>query len=368
MSAPDLTIVVPTFKERDNVEELIRRVTAALGGVSWEMVFVDDDSPDGTADLVFAISRGDPRIRAIRRIGRRGLSSACIEGICSSSAPYIAVMDADLQHDEGILPRMLDALKASGTDLAIGSRYVEGGSTGTMPGLRAKMSRFATWIGSSWLGVGTTDPMSGFFMFRREFFYEVVRDLSGKGFKILLDLIASAKREVKFIDVPYDMRARERGDSKLSAMVLWEYLLLLCEKSFGNFVPVRFIFFVMMGLLGALLHLAVLTSLFYRAGVPFIPAQSAAVIVAMTANFFFNNYFTYADRRLKGANILRGITIFYLTCAVGAAINLMVATYLYHRGILVPFAGLLGAAVGAIWNYTLSTQYAWRQSGPRAAG
>jgi dolichol-phosphate mannosyltransferase len=368
MSAPELTIVVPTFNERENIEELIRRVTSALSAVSWEMVFVDDDSPDGTADLVFEISRGDPRIRGIRRIGRRGLSLACVEGICSSNAPYVAVMDADLQHDEAILPRMLEALKTGGGDLAIGSRYVQGGSTGEMPGLRAKMSRFATWIGSRWLGVATTDPMSGFFLLRREFFYEVVRDLSGKGFKILLDLIASAKREVRFVDVPYDMRARVRGDSKLNAMVLWEYLLLLCEKSFGKIVPVRFIFFVMMGLLGALLHVAVLTSLFYSFEVSFLAAQTAAVVVAMTANFFFNNYFTYADRRLKGARILRGIAIFYLTCAAGAAINLMVATYLYHRGIYVPLAGLLGAAVGAIWNYTLSTQYAWRQSGPRLAG
>jgi len=367
MASPELTIVVPTFKERANVEELIRRVGAVLDGVDWEMVFVDDDSPDGTADLVFEISRRDPRVRGIRRIGRRGLSSACIEGICSSNAPYIAVMDADLQHDEGILPRMLQTLKTGGHDLVVGSRYAEGGSTGTMPGIRAKMSRFATWIGSRWLGVGTTDPMSGFFMLKREFFYEVVRDLSGKGFKILLDLIASAKREVKFADVPYDMRARMHGDSKLDTMVLWEYLLLLCEKSFGKVVPVRFIFFVMIGLLGALLHVAVLTTLYYTTGTEFAVAQGTAAFVAMTANFFFNNMFTYADRRLKGRRIIRGLLIFYVTCAAGAVITVMVGTYLFDRGIFVPLAGLLGAAVGAIWNYTLSSEYAWRQTGSRPA-
>ncbi len=158
MSSPELTIVVPTFKEHANVEELVRRVGVALPSVEWEMVFVDDDSPDGTADLVFEISHRDPRVRGIRRIGRRGLASACIEGICSSNAPYVAVMDADLQHDEGILPRMLATLKSGGHDLVIGSRYVQGGSTGTMPGLRAKMSRLATWIGGRWFGVGTTDP------------------------------------------------------------------------------------------------------------------------------------------------------------------------------------------------------------------
>jgi dolichol-phosphate mannosyltransferase len=150
-------------------------------------------------------------------------------------------------------------------------------------------------------------------------------------------------------------------------MVLWEYLLLLCEKSFGKVVPVRFIFFVMIGLLGALLHVAVLSALYYSADAKFAAAQSVAAFVAMTANFFFNNLFTYADRRLKGKKILRGLMIFYATCSVGAVITVMVGTYLFDRGIYVPLAGLLGAAVGAIWNYTLSTQYAWRQSGRPAA-
>jgi len=292
MSAPELTIVVPTFKESENVEELIQRVGAVMDGTDWEMVFVDDDSPDGTAELVFDISRTNPRVRGIKRVGRRGLSSACIEGICSSNAPYVAVMDADLQHDEAILPRMLEALKADGADVVVGSRYTEGGSTGEMPGIRATMSRFATWIGAKWLGVKTTDPMSGFFMLRRSFFYEVIHDLSGKGFKILLDIMASARREVASVDVPYDMRARQHGDSKLDSVVLWEYLLLLCEKSFGKFVPVRFIFFVMMGSLGALLHLAVLLTMYYPLNASFRVSQASAVVVAMTANFFFNNIYT----------------------------------------------------------------------------
>lgn len=365
MSVPELTIVVPTFNETENVEELIRRVGEAMNGVEWEMVFVDDDSPDGTAELVFDISRRDRRIRGIKRVGRRGLSSACIEGICSSNAPFVAVMDADMQHDERILPRMLDELKTDGRDLVVGSRYTEGGSTGDMPGVRAKMSRLATWIGSRWLGVKTSDPMSGYFMLRRSFFYEVIHDLSGKGFKILLDIMASCRRNPSVADIPYNMRARAHGDSKLDTLVLWEYLLLLCEKSFGKVVPVRFVFFVMTGSLGALMHLAVLLTLFYQVGATFLISQTSAVIVAMTANFFFNNLFTYRDRRLKGRRILRGMLIFYLTCAGGAVINLAVALYLYREGIPVAIAGLLGAAVGAIWNYTLSTQYAWRQARQR---
>ncbi len=363
MNAPELTVVVPTFNERVNVDDVISRLDEVLKGIAWEAVFVDDDSPDGTADRIFEINRERPDIRCLKRVGRRGLSSACIEGICSSSSPYVAVMDADLQHDESIFPAMLAKLRDEKLDIVVGSRFTEGGSTGTMPGVRVKMSRFATWIGTKVLGVETTDPMSGFFMVNRDFFYQTIHHLSGKGFKILLDIFASSKVPVRFGEVPYNMRAREHGDSKLDTVVLWEYLLLLCEKTFGKYIPVRFVFFVMMGLLGSVFHLVVLFGAYYGMGTAFVTAQSLAVVTAMTANYFFNNMFTYSDRRNRGWRNLRGLLIFYLSCSSGAAINIIVATYLFERGILVAFAGLLGAGVGAVWNYSLSSQYAWRKPG-----
>lgn len=362
MSARDLTIVVPTYNERENVEELIEKVDAVMDGIDWEMVFVDDDSPDGTAELVFQINRDNPKVRGIKRIGRRGLSSACIEGICSSSAPYVAVMDADMQHDEGILPAMLQKLREEDLDLVVGSRFTSGGSTGDLPSTRVKMSKFATFLGTKLLRVQTTDPMSGFFMLRRSFFYDVVHNLSGKGFKILLDLFASAKDEVRFGEVAYNMRAREHGESKLDMVVLWEYLLLLLEKSVGKLIPVRFIFFVMIGLFGSVIHLTILLLCYSLWEKSFLFSQSAAVVVAMTVNFFFNNVFTYSDRRLRGAKAIRGLGIFYLSCASGALINIMIASYLFDRSIPVAIAGLLGAGVGAVWNYTLSTQFAWKSS------
>ena len=300
MSERDLTIVVPTFNERENIEELVQKVDHALTGIEWEIVFVDDDSPDGTAELVFQLNRRDPRVRGIKRVGRRGLSSACIEGICSSSASYVAVMDADLQHDESALPAMLELLQEDNLDLVVGSRFTCGGSTGGLPSARVKMSKFATFLGTKLLRVKTTDPMSGFFMLRRSYFYDVVHDLSGKGFKILLDLFASSTRDVRFGEVPYNMRAREHGESKLDMVVLWEYLLLLLEKSIGKLIPVRFIFFVMIGLFGSLIHLTVLLSCYSLWGMGFLFSQSAAVVVAMTVNFFFNNLFTYADRVAVG--------------------------------------------------------------------
>jgi dolichol-phosphate mannosyltransferase len=362
MTPPELTVIVPTFNEQDNIEELYGLLQNALSTTKWEMVVVDDDSSDGTAEKAFSMNRKFPNVRCLKRIGRRGLSSACIEGICSSSAPYVAVIDADMQHDESILPAMLEKLKSDGLDLVVGSRFTKGGSTGDMPALRVKMSRFATWIGSTALGVKTTDPMSGFFMLKRDFFYEVVHNLSGKGFKILLDIIASSKKEVQFDEVPYDMRARQHGESKLDSVVLWEYLLLLGEKTIGKYIPIRFIFFVMMGLMGSLFHLAILLGTYYGFGTPFVIAQSLAVMTAIPVNYFFNNMFTYSDRRYKGIQNFRGLLIFYISCAPGAVINVMVALYFFNLNIHIAVSGLLGAGVGAVWNYSLSSQYAWKKT------
>src|SRR5215510_6669500 len=160
----ELSLIVPTYKEIDNVETVVRQVHVCLEGVAWEIIFVDDDSPDGTADRIRAIARTDPHVRCLQRIGRRGLSSACIEGMLSSSAPYVAVMDADLQHDETLLPAMLELLRQGETDIVIGSRYIPGGGIGQWDTARAWLSRCATRLSHLVLKADLADPMSGFFM------------------------------------------------------------------------------------------------------------------------------------------------------------------------------------------------------------
>ena len=141
---PELTVVVPTLNERDNIAPLVELLDTALAGIAWEVIFVDDDSRDDTAAAVRAMARRDGRVRCLQRIGRRGLSTACIEGALASAAPYCAVMDADLQHDETVLPRMLEALRTGSYDLAIGSRYSAGGDLGELSGRRAGISKLAT--------------------------------------------------------------------------------------------------------------------------------------------------------------------------------------------------------------------------------
>lgn len=357
---PELTVVVGTLNEAANVRPLVERLDRALRGIDWEVVFVDDDSPDGTAEVARELAASDPRVRVLQRIGRRGLSSACIEGMLASAAPCVAVMDADLQHDETLLPAMLARLRAEDLDLVIGSRYVEGGSTGAFAEGRRRLSGAGTWLGRLVVPPGVRDPLSGFFMLRRAFLREIVHDLSGTGFKILLDLLGSARRPVRFAELPYRLGERLHGESKLDTLVSLEYLLLLAEKLVGDVVPVRFVLFVLVGLGGVGVHLAVLWVAFRVVGAAFYPSQVTATVVAMTGNFFLNNATTYRDRRLRGGALWRGLLFFYLACAVGALASFQLAERLYQLGLHWLLAGLLGAVVGAVWNYGITSVTTWR--------
>jgi len=367
--SPELSVVVPTFNERANVEELVRRLTIVLEGIHWEAIFVDDDSPDGTAQLVRRLSRENPRVRAVHRVNRRGLSTACVEGMLASSAPFLAVMDADLQHDERILPDMLAAVKEQGLDIAVGSRHVEGGSMGTWSQDRQFVSRVATGLSRLVLKADLRDPMSGFFLLRRELLHEVVYDLSGIGFKILVDIFASAKRPLRFKEIPYSFRTRHAGESKLDGMVAWEYLMMLLDKSLGRYVPIRFIPFAFIGGIGVLVHMAVLWLVFLVMDKGFVIGQTVATLVAMTTNFFMNNLFTYRDRRLRGWDLLRGWFSFTLACSVGAVANVGIATYLFETqsagDIGWALSATAGILVGAVWNYAVTSVYTWNK--PKAA-
>jgi dolichol-phosphate mannosyltransferase len=359
-AGPELTIVVPTFNERENVSILPKRLAAVLAGVDWEIVYVDDDSPDDTATEVRRIAMRDRRVRIIRRLGRRGLASACVEGILSSSAPFVAVMDADLQHDERLLREMLQRLKAEALDIVVASRYVAEGSVDGWDASRAAISRIGARVAKIVMKADVKDPMSGFFMMRRESFDQSMRCLSQHGFKILLDLFVSAPRPLRFLELSYSFQARQFGESKFDAMAAWEFGVLVLDKLFGRFLPVRFILFAMVGRTGLVVHLAILGLI--RHAAPFVAAQTVAVVGAMTWNFFLNNTITYRDRRLKGRAILGGILIFYLVCAAGAVANVGAASLMFGIGRVWWVAGLAGALIGAVWNYAATSFFTWKQS------
>lgn len=357
----ELSVIVPTLNESENIPVLVAKLEEALNGVEWEVIFVDDDSNDGTAEQARQIGCVNRRVRCIQRIGRRGLSGACIEGMLASPAPYLAVMDADLQHDESLLPRMLDILKTDDSDVVIGSRYMEGGSFGEWAESRQMISRFATSLGRLAMKNDVSDPMSGFFMLRKDAFHQSVRKLSGIGFKILLDILASSRRGLKIKEIPFEFRTRVAGESKLDSMVAWEYVMMLLDKLIGHLVPIRFVLFSIVGLFGLGVHLAVLGLVYKGLGADFALSQGIATMVAMTSNFMFNNMFTYRDKRLRGWSLLVGLFSFYAVCGIGAIANIGIASYVYGMDELWWVAGVTGALVGVVWNYAVSSVYTWRK-------
>jgi dolichol-phosphate mannosyltransferase len=357
----ELSIIVPTFNERENVPALISALETALQKIEWEVIFVDDDSPDGTGDVIRKFAAHDSRVRLLHRIGRRGLASACVEGMLLANAPFLAVIDADMQHDESLLPAMLEQLRNRDVELVIGSRYMPGGDIGIgLRGYRRWMSRFSTWLSLRVSHHRITDPMSGFFMLRRSLLDRTVHGLYMQGFKILLDIVTSAGRQLTVTELPYGMRSRNAGQSKLDATVVIEFLLMLLNKKFRGWVPIRFAMFLLVGLSGVAVHMTVLAISHVAIGSDFALSQGVATLVAMTSNFLLNNRFTYRDRRLRGGDLWLGLLSFYATCGLGAFVNVALAKLLFEGGISWTLAGLAGAAAGAIWNYAITSTVTWR--------
>jgi len=361
LAAAKLAIIIPTLNERDNVEPLVARLVSTLPDVAWEALFVDDDSRDGTSEWVRAVARRNPRVRCLQRIGRRGLATACLEGVLATASPYVAVMDADLQHDERLLPQMLSVLESGAADLVVGSRYVPGGGIGNWDRGRARMSGLATRLARVICKADVADPLSGFFMCRREVFEGAMRRMSGQGFKILLDLLASSPEPLRVRELPYTFGERHSGESKLDLLITWEYAMLLADKLVGHIVPVRFALFALIGGLGLLVHLAALWIGLSILGFGFRAAQGVATVVAMTSNFFLNNQFTYRDQRLRGLALLRGLVVFYLICGLGAVANVGVASYAFTSSHTWWLAGVAGAVVGSVWNFAMSSVFTWRR-------
>jgi dolichol-phosphate mannosyltransferase len=369
----ELAIVLPTFNERGNLASLVERLDKALAGISWEAIFVDDNSPDGTSDEARKISRQDRRIRVLHRIGRRGLASAAIEGMMATAAPVVAVMDADHQHDPALLPGMLQAVAGGECDVAVASRFAEGASTqewGRPDRVRA--STIANAIARKVTGVELSDPMSGYFMLRTESLRTTAPHLSGVGFKILLDILATSDKTMRIKEFPLNFAARADGESKLDRTVVFEFLVGLYDKWLGRIIPTRFALFGTIGAMGVVVHMAVLAAFLALAGetlrgnvvTNFELGQTLAALVAMTFNFFLNNALTYADKRLTGAGALfKGWLKFGLTCSVGLLANVGVAAVLVRFGFHEYPAALAGIVIGSVWNFALSSKFVWGRYG-----
>lgn len=357
--APELSIIIPTFNERDNVPLLVDRLRQALGEIAWEVIFVDDDSPDQTAELVKTIGASDARIRCIRRIHRRGLAGACLEGMLASQARFVAVMDADLQHEETLLVPMLSVLREDTADLVVGTRYAVGTAVDSFSARRQQISVLATRVARGILRVNLSDPMSGFFMLKRDACERFAPDLSQDGFKILLDIVITARGNLRIVELPYRFRKRHYGESKLDARVALEYGGLILAKVTNGLVSVRFLFFCLIGAVGVLIHLIALVFALNVIGVPFIWSHVIATFIAIASNYVLNNALTYRDRRLVGRAFLTGLVRFYIISILGAVSNIGIGSWLFSSQQKWWLAGLAGAIIGVVWNYLVASALVW---------
>ena len=360
--APMLTVVVPTFNEADNVPIIAQRVGSALKGTDWELVFVDDDSPDETALVAKKLGILDSRIRCIRRVGRRGLAGACMEGALSSQSQFVAVMDGDLQHDERLLPQMLHLLREQQAELVIASRYVAGGDATGFSLSRRSISRLGTRWAQKLTGITVEDPMSGFFMLRREHLEAIAPRLSNEGFKILFDILVTSRRsQPRVVELPYAFRPRLHGASKFDLRVAMEFFALVLSNLTRKKVPPRFFSFLVVGGVGVVVQLVCLR-LALAAGLPFAAAVAAATLAAMTSNFFLNNAVTYRDQRVAGADVIPALLSFYAVCSVGALSNVGTASWLFSKYPVWWFAGLAGSIIAALWNFAGSSKFVWSRA------
>jgi dolichol-phosphate mannosyltransferase len=360
-----LSLVLPTYNEADNLPELIPALETLLAGLPYEIIVVDDDSPDGTWRVALDLARQRDRVRVIRRVGRRGLSSAVVEGFLAAKGDVLAVADADGQHDLALLPKLYEAV-LGGANVAVGSRYAEGGSVGDWDERRHLLSRIATGLAIRLCKVAVQDPMSGFFALDRATFEKALPRLNPKGFKILLDLLVHAPDGTRARELPFRFGARTRGESKLSRRVQIEFLEYLWDVVVGRFIPLELLKYCLVGAAGVVVNLAVY--LLMARVLPPAPADlqgfSIALLVAIEAaivfNFALNNVWTFRLARLSGRSALTGFLRYNLACLVGALANYGVAAFLYSRGFAPAGCVVAGAAVGASWNYSVNRLITWR--------
>lgn len=366
-----VSVVVPVFNESANVATLVRRVEGVLGSIGWEVIFVDDASPDGTGDAVRAIARTDRRVRLLERHDRRGLSSAVIEGALASAADVVAVMDGDLQHDESVLPQLYETVASGQADIAAASRFLQqGGADGLSSARRLQMSNTGIDLANRAFGLDLTDPLTGFFAIRRDLVIEALPHLSGQGFKVFLDLITALPRRPEVVELPFRFRPRLHGESKLDRRVMYDFALFFIEKKIRPVLPLpaRFISFALINALGILVHLATLVVMVGGLGTGFTLAQLVGTLFGMTFNFAVNNAVTYADQTLRGRQFVIGFVVFCALCSVGILANVGMANVLHERyselNYMLP--ALAGALVAVVWNYGATRVLVWGRKSRRA--
>lgn len=377
MPGAELSVIIPTYNEAGNLPTLIELLGKALSGIDYEILIVDDNSPDRTWQIGEDFAARDPAIRVMRRLNERGLSSAVIAGMSVARGRVLAVMDADLQHDESVLPQMFQAIEKDGYDLAIGSRAAEGGSYGQWSYFRRFVSWTATLLARLLLPVEVKDPMSGFFAVRRQIFQQCADRINPVGFKILLEFIGR-NPGLRVVEIGYRFRLRVHGETKLSGSVIRNYLIALFDLRFGKAISPTFAMYSAVGASGVLVNFAGF-AIGERLQLGLLDLDlfqlhlsvGLGIELSIISNYFLNNYFTFYEHRRRGLDLWRGLALFHAISLLGVGVQWAIYEVLHANGFLDPAIGAASAKyvyngiailIAMVSNYYLNLNFTWRRS------
>ena len=380
VALPVVSVVTPTYNEAENVPLLIARLHDALEGVSHEIIVADDDSPDRTWAVAEEIAAKDPTVTVMRRFHDPGLSASVLDGMSVARGEVLAVIDADLQHDETVLPRMVELVRSGEADVCVGSRSTVGGGYGDWAASRRLVSWVATLIARLLLRVPVSDPMSGFFVVSRRAYEDTAARLNPQGFKILLEFVGR-NRDLRVHEVGYEFANRVHGETKLNRSVIRSYLLGVAELRVGRQINPQFVLYVLVGLVGLAVNSAAFT--FAEAlGFPLIdtglnealdPIASSflfSVQISIFVLFVMNNEFTFWEQRYRGWKLVPAFAVYEVMSLVGTGVHVAVFTSLQNTGFLLSVFGsgptrvihnLMGYVVALVVNWFLNTTYLWRR-------
>lgn len=360
---PRVSIVLPTFNERGNIEPLLAQLLPLHQQFDLEILVVDDDSADGTAELVRQLAHSEPRLRLIRRVGRSGLASAIKEGLLDATGDVALVMDSDGQHEPASVQRAIETLLADDFDLVVGSRFHPEAS---IQGLSGRRETGSSWA-NAWARFSLprryghlTDFMSGFFAVQLEPLLPVIRAVDVNGFKFLYELLAVSQGRLHTAEVPLQFQPRSYGSSKLDLAIFWDFLISILHSLSLRLLPRRAISFALVGASGVIVQLLATQVLMSAVGLGFEQALPVAVVMAASSNYLINNALTFRFQRLQGAALLRGLLKFLLVASLPVLANVGLASAYYSFIARDTFwAQLAGIVVVFVWNYAASSRFVW---------
>ncbi len=358
-----VSIVLPTYNERENVAPLIKSLFTLGSSYDLEIIIVDDNSTDGTINLIKEMSLKDNRIRLIRRVGRHGLASAIKEGLLDATGDFAAVMDSDGQHEPTAIFESIEKLEKEGLDLVAGSRFVGGAEIHGLSSRRQEGSSFANSFARMSLNKRyrhLTDFMSGCFVMDLNKCLPLICKVDVHGFKFLYELLAISEGKISIKEVPLQFQPRIYGNSKLDIAVLWDFLISLMHAFSLRLIPRRAISFGIVGASGVFVQLCTTKVLMSFFLLQFENAIPISVITAATSNYLINNALTFRAQRLKNWFLIKGLIKFLLVASLPVIANVGLATSFYqfisNNAI---WAQLSGIIVVFVWNYAASSRFVW---------